>query len=29
VARENTELRDEVSRFKAYPVLRIGLSYKF
>lgn len=29
VARENGELRDEVSRFKAYPVLRIGISYKF
>lgn len=29
VARENSALRDEVSRFKVYPVLRIGLSYKF
>ncbi|MEC4720628.1 hypothetical protein RY831_15800 [Noviherbaspirillum sp. CPCC 100848] len=29
LARENDELRDEVKRFKAYPVLRIGVSYKF
>lgn len=29
VARENAALRDEVSKFKVYPVLRIGISYKF
>lgn len=29
LARENTALRDEAGRFKIYPVLRIGLSYKF
>jgi hypothetical protein len=29
VARENSALRDEVNRFKVYPVLRIGVSYKF
>lgn len=29
VARENAALRDEVDRFKAYPVLRVGVSYKF
>lgn len=29
VARENAALADEVSKFKVYPVLRIGLSYKF
>ncbi|WP_323744954.1 hypothetical protein [Noviherbaspirillum malthae] len=29
LARENEQLRDEVKRFKAYPVLRIGVSYKF
>jgi hypothetical protein len=29
VARENASLRDEVGRFKVYPVLRVGVSYKF
>lgn len=29
VARENAALRDEVSKFKVYPVLRVGISYKF
>ncbi|RJF99854.1 hypothetical protein D3871_00935 [Noviherbaspirillum saxi] len=29
LARENEQLRHEVSRFKAYPVLRVGLSYRF
>jgi len=29
LARENAALRDEASRFKAYPVLRVGISYKF
>jgi hypothetical protein len=29
VARERSALNDEVSRFKLYPVLRIGLNYKF
>lgn len=29
VAKENARLSDEVSRFKVYPVLRIGVSYKF
>lgn len=29
VARENAALRDEVKKFKVYPVLRIGVSYKF
>lgn len=29
LARENAAFRDEVGRFKIYPVLRIGLSYKF
>ncbi|NEX63557.1 hypothetical protein G3574_20965 [Noviherbaspirillum sp. 17J57-3] len=29
VARENASLTDEVGRFKVYPVLRVGLSYKF
>lgn len=29
VARENAALADEVGKFKVYPVLRIGLSYKF
>lgn len=29
VARENAALRDEVSKFKLYPVLRVGVSYKF
>lgn len=29
VARENAALQDEVSKFKLYPVLRIGINYKF
>lgn len=29
VAKENARLSDEVSRFKVYPVLRVGVSYKF
>lgn len=29
VARENAALRDEVSRLKVYPVLRVGVSYRF
>ena len=29
VARENEELAREVRKFKFYPVLRVGLSYKF
>jgi hypothetical protein len=29
LARENEQLRDEVGRFKAYPVLRVGISYRF
>ena len=29
LSRENTALKDEMGRFKIYPVLRIGLSYKF
>lgn len=29
VARENAALQEEVSKFKVYPVLRIGVSYKF
>ncbi|HZW23261.1 hypothetical protein [Noviherbaspirillum sp.] len=29
VARENEELAREVRKFKVYPVLRVGLSYKF
>lgn len=29
VAKENSRLNDEVSRFKVYPVLRVGISYKF
>lgn len=29
VARENAALTDEAGRFKAYPVLRVGVSYKF
>lgn len=29
VARENAALRDEVNKFKVYPVLRVGISYKF
>ncbi len=29
VAKENAALRDEVSKFKVYPVLRIGLNYRF
>lgn len=29
VARENAALQDEVSKFKVYPVLRVGISYKF
>ncbi len=29
IARENSALRDEMNRFKAYPVLRIGISYRF
>lgn len=29
LARENEALRDEVGRFKLYPVLRVGVSYKF
>lgn len=29
VARENAALSREVSKFKLYPVLRVGLSYKF
>lgn len=29
VARENARLTDEVGRFKVYPVLRVGVSYKF
>jgi hypothetical protein len=29
VARENAALRDAAGKFKVYPVLRIGLSYKF
>jgi hypothetical protein len=29
VAVENRSLQDEVSSFKAYPVLRVGVSYKF
>lgn len=29
LARENVALADEVGRFKAYPVLRVGISYKF
>ena len=29
VAAENVKLRDTVSSFKAYPVLRAGVSYKF
>lgn len=29
VARENAALSEEVRKFKVYPVLRIGLSYKF
>lgn len=29
LARENNALHDEVGRFKVYPVLRVGLSYRF
>lgn len=29
VAREKAALTDDVSRFKAYPVLRIGINYRF
>lgn len=29
VARENAALQDEVNKFKVYPVLRVGISYKF
>lgn len=29
VARENSALAEEVRKFKLYPVLRIGISYKF
>lgn len=29
VAAENVRLRDEVKDFKAYPVLRVGVSYRF
>lgn len=29
LARENASLRDEMGRLKVYPVLRIGVSYKF
>ncbi|HJV87681.1 MAG TPA: hypothetical protein VJ698_19585 [Noviherbaspirillum sp.] len=29
VAKENAALHDEVSKFKVYPVLRIGLNYRF
>ena len=29
VARENAALSDEMRKFKVYPVLRVGLSYKF
>jgi hypothetical protein len=29
VERENANLNDEVGRFKVYPVLRVGVSYKF
>ena len=29
VAAENKKLDDEVNKFKAYPVVRVGLSYKF
>lgn len=29
VAAENTKLADAVSSFKAYPVVRVGVSYKF
>jgi len=29
VARENAALRDEVDKFKVYPVLRVGISYTF
>lgn len=29
IARENVALSDDVSRFKMYPVLRVGFSYKF
>jgi hypothetical protein len=29
LARENRELRHEAGRFKVYPVLRVGISYKF
>ena len=29
LARENAALADEVGRFKAYPVVRVGISYKF
>lgn len=29
LTRENAALKDEMGRFKIYPVLRIGLSYKF
>ncbi len=29
LAKENAALRAEVGKFKAYPVLRVGISYKF
>jgi hypothetical protein len=29
IAAENRKLEDEVSSFKAYPVIRVGISYKF
>ena len=29
LARANRELRHEAGRFKVYPVLRVGISYKF
>lgn len=29
LARENASLADDVSSFKAYPVLRVGVSYRF
>jgi hypothetical protein len=29
LTKENAALKDEMGRFKAYPVLRIGVSYKF